>query len=92
VADKKKQTKAPIKIQRSVNVSERVVDMLESAISQLALREPEWRPSALNFARECGFDRTVSVLEHLRDTAKARQMTLVDISVTEAPTQHIDNG
>ncbi len=62
-------TKEPKKIP----VSDKSLDMLESAISQLAYREPEWRKSAMVFARAAGLQKTVAVINHLWAVEDGRQ-------------------
>jgi hypothetical protein len=61
------------KEQKKIPVSEKSLDMLESAVSQLAYREPEWRKSAMVFARAAGLQKTVAIINHLWAVEDGRQ-------------------
>lgn len=63
-------------IDRTVKVSGRNIDMLESAICQLLEREPKfWWETAAVFAREARLERTLRYMKEVERRDKERQVS-----------------
>ena len=59
--------------QFTLTIQQRDLDMLESAICQLAVREPEWTATVRRFATHCQLERTLRMLDSIVETKKKRQ-------------------
>jgi len=62
-----------VKSERHILVSQRNIDMLESAIGQLIEREPEWTETARVFAEKARLHRVLRLIAHKREEFKKRQ-------------------
>lgn len=72
----KKKSHKPLPKQFTLTICQSDLDMLESAITQLASREPEWRAGVRKFATQCQMERTLKVLDSIRQTEKDKQMEI----------------
>lgn len=72
----KKKTHKPLPRQFTLTICQSDMDMLESAMCQLASREPEWRAGVRKFATVCQMERTLKVLDSIKQTEANRQMEL----------------
>lgn len=71
-----KKARKPLPPQFTLTIQQRDLDMLESAITQLAEREPGWTASVRRFATHCQLDRTIKVLDSIKQTKANRQMEM----------------
>lgn len=72
----KKKTHKKLPRQFTLTINQHDLDMLESAVCQLASREPAWRASVRKFASQCQMERTLRVLDSIRETDARKQMEL----------------
>jgi hypothetical protein len=63
----------------TIPVSEKMLDMLESAVGQLAFKEPqEWAVTAMSFARLCNLEKLRAVLEERNRMIDEKQQEMFE--------------
>ena len=72
----KRKVHKPLPAQFTLTIHQKDLDMLESAITQLAEREPQWTAAVRRFAGHCQLDRTIKVLDSIKQTKMNRQMEI----------------
>jgi hypothetical protein len=79
--NEKPKTHKKLPKQFTLTINQHDLDMLESAVCQLASREPAWRAAVRKFASQCQMERTLKVLDSIKQTEADRQLVF-DLSAS----------